>query len=123
MHRALIAEFTRRLGFSAAPDGEEGAHFSLPGLGRFELEVSGDRTELLLGLSLPLPPYDTEKLLAALGMCHPDRPHPFPLACGLARDSLVLFSRRKIEGANAALLENQAIFLLDCAKTLGFAGA
>ena len=122
MHRVLIAEFARRLGFSSVPDGKEGVIFFLPGLGKLELGICEEQTDLIFCLSLPLPPFETEKLIVALRMCHPDRRHLFPIACGYARDSLVLFSRQRIEGASAALLENQAIFLLDCAKTLGYAG-
>ena len=122
-HRKLIAEFVRRLGLtlgSAPPrEGEVLAAFALAGLGRLTVEIAHDGQALILSLSLPLSPHDTEKLVAALALCHPARPSPFPLACGLARDTLALFCRQKIVGASAALLENQAIYLIDSARVLG----
>jgi type III secretion system chaperone SycN len=123
-HGRLIAEFTRRLGL--IPDDaarESCAAFALPGLGRLTLEASANREELLVSLALPLPFHDTGKLMAALALCRPGESRPFALSCGLAQDSLILVSRQKVAPASAALLENHAIFLINRARTLGFAGA
>lgn len=123
-HGKLLAEFMSRLGLGPnTAIGESGAAFVLPGLGRLALEISSKREELLVSLALPLAYHDTQKLVAALALCAPGQALPFALSCGLARDCLTLASRQEIAGANAALLENRAIFLIDCARTLGFAGA
>jgi type III secretion system chaperone SycN len=119
-HRGIVQEFSQRLGIGHFEHGASGpVTFELQGLGSLTLESSADEMELLITLAVPLPPYDAEKLLAALKMCYPDRIRPFPLACGMYKDTLLLVSRREIAGLNAAEVENQALFLLACAKELG----
>jgi type III secretion system chaperone SycN len=119
-HQKIVQEFSQRIGVGQLQQEISGpVTFALQGLGTLTLELSADEHELLMTLALPLPSYDSEKLLAALAMCHPDRIRPFPLACGLHQDALLLVSRRKLAGLSAAEVENQAIFLLACAKELG----
>jgi type III secretion system chaperone SycN len=124
-HRKIVQEFSQRLGISQLRQDTSGPlTFALQGMGSLTLEPSGDNNELLLTLAIPLPAHDVDsKLIAALALCYPDRIRPFPLACGLHHDTLALISRRQIEGSTAADLENQAIFLLDCAKTLGLSAS
>ncbi|GHT92695.1 hypothetical protein FACS1894116_03310 [Betaproteobacteria bacterium] len=119
-HQEIVQEFSQRIGVGHIQQERSGpVTFELQGLGTLTLEPDADGHELLMTLALPLPPHDSEKLLAALEMCHPDRIRPFPLACGLHRDALLLVSRRRLAGLSAAEVENQAIFLLGCAKELG----
>ncbi|MDR3054890.1 MAG: CesT family type III secretion system chaperone [Zoogloeaceae bacterium] len=119
-YQKIVQEFGKRLGISHFEADIAGpVTFELQDLGALTLELTADERELLLTLSLPLSFHDSEKLLTALKMCHPDRIRPFPLACGLHREALLLVSRRSLAGSSAAGIENQAIFLLDCAKELG----
>jgi type III secretion system chaperone SycN len=122
-YRKILQEFERRLGISPRQHDRGPVTFDLQGLGSLTLETPGGESELIATLAAPLPPYDDSTLLAALKTCHPDRVRPFSLACGLARDSLLLVSRQDIAGLSAASVENQAIFLIGCAKDLGISGA
>jgi type III secretion system chaperone SycN len=123
----IVQEFSQRVGIGTGAgrfqtDASGPVTFELPELGKLTLEPSADERELLITLAVPLPPYDTGRLLAALEMCHPDRVRPFPLACGVYKEALLLVSRRKIDGSSAAEVENQVIFLIDCVKTLNAQG-
>jgi len=113
-YRRSIDDFARRIGMNdwRCDDLERApAVFRLEGLGTLTLEP-GPRDTLLMSLATPLPPYEDAPLLEALRRCHPDRVTPFPLACGLARDQLVLMSRLPRGGLTAAALENVALFLI-----------
>jgi type III secretion system chaperone SycN len=100
--------------------------FNLEGLGQLTLESTLDAggEDLMVSLALPLPPHDEERLLAALALCHPDQVHPFSLGCGLHKgrdeDHLIFMSRQNRAAMTAASLENQALFLIHCAKTVGY---
>jgi type III secretion system chaperone SycN len=115
----IIRAFGRRLGLG---DIGQTAPFvlHLEGLGQLTLEAAGD--DLMLSLALPLPPHDDTRLLAALSLCYPDRVLPFSLGCGLHKDHLFFISRQKSATLTAATLENQAIFLINNARTAGFPG-
>jgi type III secretion system chaperone SycN len=120
-HGVVMAAFARRIGLpDAANAGENPAVFDLEGLGQLTLEAAEERGDFMMSLAVPLPPYDDERLLAALRLCHPDRVRPFPLSCGLHRDHLIFMSRQPCDDLTAAALENQAIFLIDSAKAAGF---
>jgi type III secretion system chaperone SycN len=119
-HRAIVEEFMNRIGLRDATNARTNpAVFDLQGLGQLSLETVED-DDLVMSLSMPLPPYEDDRLLAALRLCHPDRVPPFPLLCGLHHDRLVFASRQDRAGLTAATLENQAMFLIDSAKAVGF---
>jgi type III secretion system chaperone SycN len=119
-NRAIVEEFMNRIGFKDSRDaGANPAVFDLQGLGQLSLETV-EEDDLVMSLAVPLPPYEEERLLAALRLCYPDRVPPFPLLCGLHHDHLVFVSRQDRAGLTAATLENQAMFLIDSAKAVGF---
>jgi type III secretion system chaperone SycN len=120
-HRAIVEEFMNRIGLKDTTNaGANPAVFDLQGLGQLSLETVEDDDDLVMSLAVPLPPYEEERLLAALRLCYPDRVPPFPLLCGLHHDHLVFTSRQDHAGLTAARLENQAMFLIDSAKAAGF---
>jgi type III secretion system chaperone SycN len=120
-HRELMAAFMNRIGLEGAADaGANPVVFDLEGLGQLTLETRAEADELIMSLATPLPPYEEERLLAALALCHPDRARAFPLSCGLRHDHLLFVSRQRRAALTAATLENQAIFLIDSAKAAGF---
>jgi type III secretion system chaperone SycN len=120
-HRAIVEEFMNRIGMRGARDaGANPAVFDLHGLGQLSLETVEEEDDLVMSLAVLLPPYEEERLLAALRLCHPDRVPPFPLLCGLHHDHLVFVSRQNRASLTAASLENQAMFLIDSAKAVGF---
>jgi type III secretion system chaperone SycN len=116
-----MEEFMQRIGLKdMANAGASPAIFDLQGLGQLTLAAEDDDDDFQMSLTVPLPPYEKERLLAALRQCHPDRARAFPLSCGLYRDHLIFISRQMNNGLTAAALENQAMFLIDNAKALGF---
>jgi type III secretion system chaperone SycN len=120
-HESLMAAFMRRIGLQETAEvGMNPMILDLQGLGQLTLATADKGEDFLMSLAVPLPPYERERLLAALRLCHPDRLPPFPLACGLCRDHLVFISRQAHVELTAATLENQAMFLIDNAKRLGF---
>jgi type III secretion system chaperone SycN len=120
-HESVMKAFMGRIGLKNATNANENpANFDLEGLGRLSLETIEEKNDFMMSLTVPLPPYDDERLLAALRLCHPDHITPFPLACGLRRDHLILISRQDRAKLTAVTLENQAIFLIECAKAAGF---
>jgi type III secretion system chaperone SycN len=120
-HKELMEAFMNRIGLSGMTDaGKNPAVFNLGGLGQLALETAENGESFTMSLALPLPPYESERLLTALRLCHPDRIHPFPLSCGLFHDHLIFVSRQEQAGLTPATLENQAMFLIDSAKAAGF---
>jgi type III secretion system chaperone SycN len=120
-HRAIVEEFMNRIGMKGTANaGANPAVFDLRGLGQLSLETVEEDDDLVMLLAVPLPPYEEERLLAALRLCYPDRVPPFPLLCGLHHDQLVFVSRQDRASLTAAALENQAMFLIDSAKAAGF---
>lgn len=120
-HRALVEEFMNRIGMKNTTNaGANPAIFDLQGLGQLSLETVQEDDDLVMSLAVPLPPYEEERLLAALRLCYPDRVPPFPLLCGLHHDQLVFVSRQDRGALTASTLENQAMFLIDSAKAAGF---
>jgi type III secretion system chaperone SycN len=119
MNHELMIEFGRRLGLENIDAGQDPLVFDLEGLGQLTLE-SAETEDLLVSLAVPLPPYDEDRLLAALKSCYPDTVFPFPLGCGLHGDRLIFMSRQNRAGLTAATLENLALFLIRHAKAAGF---
>jgi type III secretion system chaperone SycN len=118
-HQAIVAAFMQRIGLPGKAEANP-VVFDLEGLGQLSLETRAGKAELMMSLAVPLPPYEEERLLAALRLCHPDRARAFPLACGVHHDHLLFMSRQRQASMTAATLENQAIFLIDSAKATGF---
>ena len=120
-HRAFVEEFMNRIGMKDTTNaGANPAIFDLQGLGQLSLETVQEDDDLVMSLAVPLPPYEEERLLAALRLCYPDRVPPFPLLCGLYHEHLIFVSRQDRGALTAATLENQAMFLIDSAKAAGF---
>jgi type III secretion system chaperone SycN len=119
--QGIVGAFMNRIGLRGAANTRANpAVFDLEGLGQLTLETREEEDELLMSLATPLPPYEEARLLAALRLCHPDRARAFCLSCGLHHDHLLFMSRQRLATLTATTLENQAIFLIDNAKAVGF---
>ncbi|MDR3159372.1 MAG: hypothetical protein LBU11_10320 [Zoogloeaceae bacterium] len=118
-HQTIVEAFMQRIGLPGKARTNP-AVFNLEGLGQLSLETREEKADIMMSLAVPLPPFEEERLLAALRLCHPDRARAFPLACGAHRDHLLFMSRQRQASMTAATLENQAIFLIDSAKAAGF---
>ena len=110
-----ILAFGRRLGLEALALSREGmAQLDIEGLGTFHLEQleKGRRRELLIYLTVPVPPVqETEASRRLLEMCSWRHALPMPLHGGVFSGQALVLTRMDEDQVSAAGLENALRFL------------
>ncbi len=116
-----LAEFGRRMGLPGLSfNGEGSLALDVERMGRLYLEKreTDGGAELLVYLTRPCPPHDTDAPARALSLCHYRHAHPFTLSAGLHRDQLIVLTRLDERESTAARIEQAVLLLAETMNTV-----
>ncbi len=112
-----ISEFAARLDMPSFSLNDKGiAALQLEDESLFTLEKT--ENELLLYLTIPVPPYEGAMAERVLELSHYRHNHAFPLFTGFYDDKALFLTRFVHTALSAAIIENAFVFLIEQSKRL-----
>lgn len=114
MLERVIGEFGARLGMNGLELNEQGLLIiDIDNVGRVNLELSENKENLYVYISLPYPPYDDTMAFKVLSLCSYHHGHGIALRGGVYNNWALLLMEFNVYNLSAADLENAIRLLAD----------